>query len=244
MVAFFKAFFYQPLYNGLIFLFGVIPWADAGVIVILFTVIVKLALFPLSYRSAKTQVKMKKFEPELKRIREQYKDRQEQALKIMEFYQKEGINPFASLLLILIQLPIVFALYYIFLKSGLPSIDTVLLYDPFIQAPAAVNMNFLGLIDIGGKSAILAFLAAASTFVQTRLSMPALPPRGANASLKDDLARSMNVQMRYVFPVIVFFISYNISGAVALYWFTSNLFTVAQELYVRKKLGRPETEGK
>ena len=239
MASFFNTFFYQPLYNGLIFLFNVIPWADAGMIVVLFTIIVKLILFPLSYKSAKTQVKMKKFEPELKKIREENKDRQEQALKIMELYRKEGINPFMSLVLIFVQLPIVFALYYIFLKSGLPSVNVELLYQPYITVPTNIKMEFLGLIDIGGKSLVLALFAAVSSFLQLRFSVPAMPKRESNASFKDDLARTMNIQMRYIFPIIVFFISYNISGAVALYWFTSNIFTIGQELYVKKRLTGP-----
>jgi YidC/Oxa1 family membrane protein insertase len=235
MASFFNTFFFQPLYNGLIFLFDILPWADAGIIVILFTVLVKLFLFPLSFKSVKTQLQMKKFEPELKRIREDIKDKQEQALKIMAFYKEKGINPFASLFLILIQLPIIFALYYIFLKSGLPSVNESLLY-PFIGKPEQVNMLFLGLIDIAKKSAVLAVLAAVSSYFQLKFSMPPLPKREENATFKDDLARTMNLQMRYVFPVIVLFISYNISGAVALYWLTSNIFTIAQELYVKKKL--------
>lgn len=237
MTSFFTAIFYQPLYNGLIFLFDIFPSADAGVIVILFTVIVKLVLFPLSQKSVRTQHKMKAYEPDLQAVREKYKDdKQQQALKIMEFYKEKGINPFASFFLILIQLPIIFSLYYIFLKSGLPEIDQGLLYS-FTAVPEAISMKFLGLVDISGKSVILALLAAASGFLQIRYSVPPPPPKKeGNQSFKDDLARMMNFQMRYFFPIVVFFISYSISGVVALYWTTSNLFTVGQEIYVKRNL--------
>jgi membrane protein insertase Oxa1/YidC/SpoIIIJ len=56
------------------------------------------------------------------------------------------------------------------------------------------------------------------------------------ASLKEDLARSFHIQMRYVMPIIVFGIAYAISAAVALYWTTSNLFAIGQEIYVRRKI--------
>ena len=59
-------------------------------------------------------------------------------------------------------------------------------------------------------------------------------------SFGDNLARSMQTQMKYFFPVIVFFISYNISGVIALYWLTTNLFTIAQELFIRRKLKTTE----
>jgi len=237
MAHIFNLLFYQPLYNGLVFLFDILPWADAGVVVILFTCIVKLALFPLSYKSVKTQLQMKKFEPDLALLREKHKDnKQEQALKVMEFYRENGINPFSSFFLILIQIPIIFALYYIFRKAGLPDIDTTLLYS-FIKSPGPVSMDLLGVFNIAGKSIILALLAAVSSFFQLRLSIPPVAKnQNAEASFSNDLARVMNFQMRFIFPVIVFFISYSISGVVALYWFTSNIFTIAQELYVRKHL--------
>ena len=123
MSGIFNTVFYQPLYNGLVFLFDLLPWFDAGIIVILFTFIVKLILFPLSKKSLTAQAEMKKLEPELKGIREKYKDnQQETARRTMELYREHKVNPFASILIIIIQIPIVFALYFIFLRAGLPDI--------------------------------------------------------------------------------------------------------------------------
>ncbi|MEK7185326.1 MAG: YidC/Oxa1 family membrane protein insertase [Patescibacteria group bacterium] len=243
------------MYNGLIFLIDILPWADAGVAIIVFTLIIKLILFPLSKKAVYTQLKMKKVEPQLRAIKEKYsgKDQaQEQAKQTMAFYKREGIRPFAGILLIFIQLPILFALYKAFLHPGLPNIDVTLLYS-FVIAPMSesINMHFLGLFDIAGKSIALALIAAVSTYFQVRFSMPPLPPKKATSFDKDgkpirpnfqeDFARGMNIQMRYVFPVIAFFISWSISGAIALYWITSNLFTIAQELVIRKSFARNES---
>ncbi len=230
---------YVPLYNGLIFLMDILPRIDAGVAVLLFTIIVKLILFPLSYRSIKTQANMKRIEPELNAIKLKFEDKQEQARQIMALYKAKGINPFSGFFLILIQLPIIFALYSIFLKSGLPSINIDILY-PFVHVPDFVNMKFLGLLDISSKSIILSLCAAVTQFFQIKFSMPkpAAAPAGSPASFKDDLARSMSFQMRYIMPVVVFFISYSISAAVALYWSVSNLFMIAQEIYVRSRVRR------
>lgn len=228
------------MYNGLIFLMDTIPWADAGVAIIIFTIIVKLILFPLSKKSVQTQLKMRKLEPQLSVIKEKYKnDKQEQARQIMAFYKQEGVRPFAGTLLVFIQLPIIFALYKVFISPGLPTINVDLLY-PFIAEPMLVKVHFLGLFDIASKNIILALIAGITTFFQVRFSMPPLPakPREPHAkpNFQEDLLRGMNVQMRYVFPVIAFFISWSISGAIALYWITSNLFTIGQELYIRKTL--------
>jgi YidC/Oxa1 family membrane protein insertase len=237
---FFFTYIIQPLYNGLVLLIGLFPGAGAGIIVVLFTFLVKLALFPLSKKSIQTQVHMKRSEGELNKVKDKYKDnKQEQAKQIMLFYKEKGINPFSGILLIFLQIPIIFSLYYVFLKSGLPAINANDLYsfvaDPTLLHP--IKMDFLGLIsDISSKSYVLAFLAAVSQYFQIRFSIPAIKPKTSQDSFKDDLARSMSMQMKYIFPVMVFFIAYKLSGTVALYWITSNLFAIGQEIFVRKRL--------
>lgn len=240
MFALYHTLIYVPLYNGLILLINFLPWADAGVVVVLFTIIVKLILFPLSYRSVKTQVNMKQVEGELNAIKEKYKDdKQEQAKQVMELYKAKGINPFAGVFLVLIQLPIIIALYSIFLRSGLPHINTSILFH-FVKVPLPLNMRFLGLIDISKKSILLSIIAAVSQFFQITFAMPKPKPRtdGKPASFGDDLARSMHFQMRFMMPVVVFFISYGLSAVVALYWSISNLFAIGQELYIRRTIKR------
>ena len=128
----------------------------------------------------------------------------------------------------------IWALYKIFLSSGLPKVDTSLLYS-FLPAPEHISTSFLGLIDIATKSAPLAVLAAITTYFQIKLATGnQAKPKGN--SFGDNLTRSMQVQMKYFFPIIVFLISYKISGVIALYWFTTNLFTIVQEIVVKKKL--------
>lgn len=229
----FHTVFYNPLYNGLIFLIGHIPGGNIGVAVIVFTVVVKLILMPLSKGAVVTQLKMRELEPELAKLREKYKDdKQEQGRKMLEFYRTNGLNPFAGILLMFIQLPIILALAFIFYRGGLPNIDLSLLYS-FVQAPISVDTHFLGLFDVSVRNIFLGALAGVTQFFQVQFSVPAYKSTGGAPNFKDDLARSMNVQMRYVLPVLVFFISLGVSGAVALYWITSNLFTIAQELYFR-----------
>jgi YidC/Oxa1 family membrane protein insertase len=229
-------FFYNPLYNGLVFLLSVVPFADVGIAVITLTVVVKLILFPLSIKMVKTQLAVRSLEPELAKLKETHKnDKQEQARQTMALYKKRGVNPFSGFLLILIQLPIIFALYFVFLRGGLPSINQDILYS-FIRVPETINMHFLGLVDMSLRSVTLAFLAGVTQYFQIRFSLPPMKPRGEKPSLKEDLARSFHIQMRYVMPVIVFAVAYAISSAVALYWLTSNLFAIGQEVFVRRKI--------
>jgi YidC/Oxa1 family membrane protein insertase len=121
-----------------------LPWFDAGIIVIIFTFVVKTVLFPISKKAVRTQAVMKILEPELNEIKAKYSDKQEQARRTMQFYKDKKINPFSSILLLFIQLPILFALYQIFLSNGLSVPDANILYS-FVKAPEAVNTIFLGL---------------------------------------------------------------------------------------------------
>lgn len=237
MIGFFKTIIYTPLYNILIFILN-IDWIDAGVAAVILTVLVKMILYPLTKKSIVTQVRMREKEKDLAAIKGKYKDRQEQAVKMMEFYKSNNINPFSGIFGILIQIPIIYSLFYIFSRSGLPAIDVSILYS-FIKIPASVSMNFLGLVDISQKSLILALLAAVSTFWQMRLSAPAVAdsnrPVGGQMNT-EDFSKMMAKQMKYTMPVIVFVVSWQTSGALALYWFTSNLVGLAQEVYIKKRI--------
>lgn len=232
----FNILFYQPIYNGLVFLIDFVPGSDIGIAIILLTIIVKLIILPLSHKSVKSQAKIRVIDPEVRDIKEKYsKDKQQQARKVMELYKKHGINPFTGCFLVIIQLPIILALYWVFFK-GLVELNTDIIYS-FIEIPSYINMQFIGIVDMLGKSLVLAALAGVTQYYQMKLSLPPIQVQKNNKeiSFKDEFAKNMNTQMRYILPVFVFFIAYTISAAVALYWVTNNSFSIIHELIVRKK---------
>ena len=185
---------------------------------------------------------MRGLQPQLERIKKKYaKDKQEQARKTMDLYKEKGINPFYGILLIFIQIPIILALYWVFFRGGLPEIDLSILYS-FVNEPSQINMDFLGLIPMDGRSVVLAFLAGLSQYFQIKLSLPDLKKRDDSASLKDDFARSFQLQMRYMLPLFIFGFSYFVSAAVALYWFTSNIFAIGQEIFLRGRLAKEKKD--
>ena len=113
MVNIWHTFFFDPVYNTLVFFIDVIPAGDVGLAIIATVLLVKLVLFPVSIKAVKTQKIMREIEPKLKEIREKHKDdRQEQAQAMMAVYQEAGMNPLASVFLILLQIPIIIALYF------------------------------------------------------------------------------------------------------------------------------------
>jgi YidC/Oxa1 family membrane protein insertase len=232
---FFATIFYIPLYNALIWLITILPGHPVWIAVVLLTIIIRFVLYPLSKSSIKTQILMKQIEPEIQRIREKVKDKAEQGRQTLELYRSKGINPFAGFFLLLIQLPIVFGLYKVF-SSGLPKIDATLLY-PFIHAPETIPMVFFGIDLVSAPLRIIfAILAVVTQFIQINLSLPKVQKK-AGGTFQNDLAYSMNMQMRYVLPLIMFPIAY-ISAVIALYLITTNVFMTAQEIFVKRKMER------
>ena len=232
-------FFFDPIYNSLVFFIDVIPGGDVGLAIIATVLLVKTILFPLSIKAVKTQKLIKEIEPKLKEIKEKHKDdRQQQAQAMMEVYREAGMNPLASLALVFIQLPIIIALYFSVYSGGgiaLPDINLEILYS-FVSEPVAITMNFLGLIDITERSFWLALGAGVTQFIHVNLTMPTPPSREKDAApnLKEDFMRNMHLQMKYVMPVLIGLIAYYISAAIALYFLVSNLVTIGQEYFVRK----------
>ncbi len=235
-----NAVLYQPLLNALAFLVSIVPGGDVGVAVIVLTILVKVVLYPLSQKSIESQAQMNILAPELNKIKESGASKEEQARLTFELYKVHKTNPFSGCLLVLIQIPIIFALYYVFFKGI--KFNNGILYS-FVHIPAHMNMIFLGLIDISKKSLVLAVLAGISQYLQAYY-MPKPPvSSSSNPSFQDSFTKSMNTQMKYIFPFIVTFIAYSISGAIALYWITSNLFMVGQQIYVKKKEFKLEVYG-
>jgi YidC/Oxa1 family membrane protein insertase len=237
MIHFLKLIIYTPLYNSLIVLLNFLPGADMGLAIVILTLVVKLILHPLSKKGTVMQYKMKKYEGELAKIKEKYKDQKEQAVAMMEFYKKYDINPFASIFTIFIQIPIIYSLYYIFVRSGLPAVSADLLYS-FVKAPAVISTTFLGFIDLAGKSLTLALIAGITSFLQMRYSSANNTQSLSSeaGSFGEALSKTMSFQMKFMMPAIVFLISWRISGAVALYWAVGNIITIIQDYYTKKKL--------
>lgn len=228
----------------LVFLIDKVTFGDIGFAIIILTILVKLILFPLAKKSIQSQIYMKKLEPELKKLKTDYPNKEEQAKKQFELYKKYGVNPFSGCLVVLLQLPVIFALYYVFINF---KIDSSIIYS-FINVPVVMNTNFLGLFDLSlNHSIFLALLAGVSQYFQAYLATPKKTIKDVEVvsdntkkTFQEELASSMQLNIRYVLPVFVAFIAYTFSAGVALYWIVSNIFTIGQEWYVRDQIAKKE----
>lgn len=236
----FQTIFFIPLYNALIGLTGLLG-GSLGLAVVVLTLIVKIILAPLAHKSIVSQIEQKKLQPLVDALRKKYPDQKEQSQKMIELYKEHKTNPFAGCLLILLQLPIIIALYQVFLAGA--TIIPEKLYT-WVVAPESINMMFLW-IDMGSKSILLAILAGISQFAQMYFS-PTMQTNTTTSPVdeKDTQAvmmQGMQKSMKYTMPIMITVFAYAVPGAVALYWIVSNLCMIAQERWVMYKDAQQKT---
>jgi YidC/Oxa1 family membrane protein insertase len=217
---------YRPLLNLLVFFYNVIPGHDVGVVIIVVTALIRLALAPSFHKSLKSQKVMNDLQPKLNDMRERLKhDKEAQAKAMMDLYKEHNINPLSSCLPLLIQLPILIGLYQVF-NNALGGNGLSGLYS-FVQAPAmGIDPNFLGLINLSKPSWVFGVVAGLTQFWQSKLMMPK-----ATAG-QDATAKIMAMQTTYVLPLVSVFISLSLPAGLPLYWIVTTLFAVAQQYYI------------
>ncbi len=227
------------MYNALIFILDILPTHDVATAVIILTILIKIILLPLSHKMFKTQIIQKRIQPLISKIQEEYKDNKQMlGVKMLEVYKEHKLNPFSSILLMIIQIPIVFALYFVFANGGLPEIVVADLYS-FVSHVNNINHILFG-IDFTKANAIIGFIAAFSQYIQIRFSLQNMPAVDKTKALKDMkpeemMQKQMSFMMKYFLPIVIFIASLKVSAAVALYWIVSSVFMIAQELYFRNK---------
>jgi len=228
---------YRPLLNLLIFFYNIIPGHDIGIVIVLLTILIRLLLAPSFHKSLKNQKALNDLQPKLNNLREKHKDNKEtQAKAMMDLYKEHNINPLSSCLPMLIQLPVLIALYQTF-RIALGNHDITGLYS-FVAKPSYISPYFIHLVDLS-KTAymnghwyvpalILGLLAGAVQYWQSRMMLPKV----ANT---DPTARAMAMQTTYVLPLFSVFISLRLPAGLPLYWVVTTLFAVAQQYYIISK---------
>ena len=240
MMSFFHTVLYVPIYNLLIFLVDVIPGGDIGLAVIAATLIVRIIIMPLTFSQLRTARAIKALQPELKEIQERHKkDPELKAKEIFAVYKKYGINPFAGILVPLLQLPILIGLYWVFNSHTLLTVDTAILYL-FVSAPETIAPLFLGIFAVAGTSVFLAILAGLFQGVQIWYSIP-VPPKSdkKGADMQADFGRVMALQMRFILPIFIGIAAFYTSNAIALYFITAAAVSIVQEFIVRRQKFSP-----
>lgn len=247
----FNELLYRPLFNSMVFFYNTIPGANIGLALILTTLVVRILMIPLYRASIKSQREMAIVQPILKELQTKYKDdRQKLSEEMLKAYKEHNVNPFAGILLLFVQIPILIAIYNVSLNIFKPE-NYPALYS-LITLPETFNPQFFGLLNVAdSKNIILALLVGISQYYQIKLIMkrtqPAKPKETKKSKKKKsdkpeepDFATTLNKQMLFMMPILVTIFAYSFPAAMSLYWITTTLFTIGQEFILIKQVDKAE----
>ncbi|MFW5884794.1 MAG: YidC/Oxa1 family membrane protein insertase [Patescibacteria group bacterium] len=237
---FFTVTIFQPLFNLLIEIYNIIP--DLGISIVIITVLIRIALLPVSKKSIESQKKMQELQPEIKKIQEKYKNnKQKQGEEVMKFYKEKKVNPAAGCLPLIIQLVILIALYRVFLAVMDFNGSSELLYS-FVENPGHLKeMAFWGLINITERSIPLAIVASGFQFWQSKMMMKKQQkdknqkPQNKKSGKEPDFGEIMQQQMLYMGPILTLIIGISFPAGLPLYWLITTIFMIGQQYYIMKK---------
>jgi YidC/Oxa1 family membrane protein insertase len=226
MSSLFSEIIYRPILNLTVFIYNTVGLGDLGLSIIIITVAIRLLFSPLSLKAARSQKQLAELSPEVEKIKAKHPgDTNAQSQAIMALYKERNISPLAGCLPLLVQFPILIGLYRVFLNIYKPESLTNL-YS-FISHPVSISATLLGVINIGQPNHIFAVLAGVAQFFQAKLSTVTQGQTGQAAAL--------NKQMLYMFPVIIIVISWNLPAGLALYWIITTVFSVGEQLYLKRR---------
>lgn len=227
-VTIYEAVIYQPILNLLVGLYDFLPIQDIGIVIIIVTIIIRIILAPLMHKSLKGQKALSALQPKMNELRDKHKDdREAQAKAMLDLYKENNVNPLSSCLPVLLQLPVLLALFHVLQKALNGNLEG--LYS-FVPNPGSLDPTFLGMIDLTQPNFIFALLAGAAQYWQSRMIVKW---QGNNPST-DPTAKMMNLQMTYVLPIISVVIAWNLPAGLPLYWIVTTLFAVGQQYYIQK----------
>ncbi len=187
-----------------------------GISIILLTVVVRLALYPVIHKQNVSARAMQEIQPEVKKLQEKYaKEPQKLNQEIMKLYKEKGVSPLGGCLPLLIQLPFLFVLYrvlvtYDYGQAGFLWLPSLSQKDPYYILPLAMGVT---------------------TFLQQKMSPPSLSGE----------ASQQNLLLLVAMPVFLVFISWGLPSGVLLYWFVSNLFYIFQQYMLEVQIRKSKT---
>lgn len=222
---------YRPILNLLVALYNIIPGHDIGVVIILVTIVIRLLLAPFMHKSLKSQKAMSALQPKIAELKEKHKDDQAaHAQATMALYKEHNVSPFSSCLPLLIQLPILIALYQVFRKALIGNLDG--LYA-FVHNPGVLNPKLFGLINLATPNIAFAIVAGLVQFWQSWMVMK-WQTNASNGAKQDTTQKALNAQMLYILPLVSVFIAWKLPAGLPLYWIVTTLFAVGQQYYINR----------
>lgn len=235
--------FYRPIYNTLIFFVKYIPANSLGGAIILLTLLIRTVLLLPSHKAMHAQKKMQAIQPKLEELKQKHKDNRERlAQETMALWREHKVSPFGSCLPILIQFPVMIALFYV-VQSGLNPDNAYLLYTPLQDfSLTAIQTKFLGILDLQKINIwVLPWLVGGLQFFQMKLALALQPnkkekekPQKKKDEAMPDMAQ-VNKSMVYIMPLLITLFTASVPAGVGLYWGISTLFSIGQQVVINRQ---------
>ena len=210
--------------------------SNFGIIILLMTLFIKIVVLPFTYKSYSSSAKMQAIKPEIDKLNEKY-PKEEDALKkqqaMMDIYKRAGINPMGGCLPMLLQFPILWAMFRFFPASielrqqSFLWADDLSAYDSIIDFGTRIPL-------LGDHISLFALLMALSMFFYSKITMQ------GQMSGNDPNTASMRFMSVYMMPIMMFFICNSLSSGLSYYYLLSNLITMLETVIIKKFFVRPE----
>jgi len=250
---------YVPIINLLVLLYHALSFVHVpyalGFAIIILTIIIRLILYPLMNSQLKASKKMQELNPHLKNLKEKHKnDAKMLQQETMRLYKEHGVNPAAGCLPVIIQLPLIWALYaalQLIVKPGMVTLKTInaMLYSESFKLLKPWDANFFGLplaqtpshllTTIGPAILLVPILTGLFQFIQSKMMFSTMPKpeekklakanAGQEKKKDDDFATAFQSQSMYIFPLMIGFFSYGFPIGLSLYWNTFTIFGIIQQ---------------
>jgi len=253
----------NPILNILVAIYQLLTMlhvpSTLGFSIILLTIIIRLILSPLLHQSLKQQKKMQQIMPEINKLKEKHKgDAKKLQVEQMALFQKHGVNPASGCVVMIIQIPILIALYQVLLGSVclttkgarslcLPTVNSInsRLYFDGLKLHHLWDTSFFGLSlghtpsqllpQVGFWIALVAVLTASLQLIQSKMMMaPAASQPKKDKKTQEDFATAFQTQSMYLLPVMVGFFSFTLPFGLSLYWNTLTIFGIIQQYMIQK----------
>lgn len=242
---------YRPIQNTLVSLIKLAPSHDLGIGIILLTLLIRTILLVPSQKALKSQRKMQAVQGEIDTLKKKYKDNQEKlAIETMNLWRQHKVNPFGSCLMMLIQFPILIALYYV-IQAGLSPDKIGLLYSSVANnfSLSEIQTNFFGILELTRPNFwVLPFIVGGLQFLQMHLTFKNMKKKkdGTESDNKNiakaaegefDMQSQMqmaNNMMKYFMPAMIAFFTASLPAGVGLYWATSTVYGIVQQWVVNR----------
>lgn len=234
LVGWFTKFFIIPMFDFFHRFIG-----NFGLIILLMTLVIKIVVFPLTYKSFSSSAKISALKPEIDKLNEKYphKDNQQEQLKkqqaIMNLYKRAGASPMGGCLPTLLTFPILWAMFRFF-PASIELRQQSFLWCHDLSAYDSIVDFGIRIPLLGDHLSLFALLMAATMWIYSKLTMSSQPNAG------DPSAASMRFMSLWMMPIMMFFICNSLSAALSYYYLLSQLISIAQTWIIRKSIN-PES---